>query len=95
MEPCSMEPTPLHMRMLVPVQQHLGVTICGTAAAPNTCPLVDVTVQVSVSPSEEEEEAALYNLACCYSKLGELDSGLAVLRGLLELPCFHDFDVLR
>lgn len=83
------------MRVLGPFQAALGRHNLRTAAAPNTCPLADVTVQVSASPSEEEEEAALYNLACCYSKLGELDSGLAVLRGLLELPCFHDFDVLR
>lgn len=65
------------------------------AAASTPCLPADVLMQVSASPSEEEEEAALYNLACCYSKLGELDSGLAVLRGLLELPCFHDFDTLR
>lgn len=46
------------------------------------------------SPSEQEEETALFNLACCYSKLGELDSGLAVLRGLLELPSFDNFTAL-
>lgn len=56
---------------------------------------VDSSMRVCAGPSEAEEEEALYHLACCYSKLGELDSGLAVLRGLLELPCFHNFEVLR
>jgi hypothetical protein len=57
--------------------------------------LADSLAQACACPSEQEEEAALYNMVCCYSKLGELDSGLAVLRGLLELPCFHNFDILR
>jgi hypothetical protein len=45
-------------------------------------------------PSEGEERAALYNMACCYAKLGEVDSGMAVLRGLLENG-FEDLDTLR
>jgi hypothetical protein len=42
-------------------------------------------------------------MACCYSKLGELESGLTVLRGLLELKisnvenlrCDPDLEELR
>ena len=45
-------------------------------------------------PSEGEERAALYNMACCYAQLEEVDSGLSVLQGLLENG-FDDYDTLR
>lgn len=45
-------------------------------------------------PSEGEERAALYNMACCYAQLEEMDSGLSVLQGLLENG-FEDYDTLR
>lgn len=45
-------------------------------------------------PSEQEEMSALYNMACCYSKMQEMDSGIACIRGLLEVG-FDDFETLR
>lgn len=45
-------------------------------------------------PSEKEERSALYNMACCYSQLEELESGVACIRGLLE-DGFDDFATLR
>ena len=45
-------------------------------------------------PSEAEERAALYNLACCYSRLDEIEAGIAVLTGLLEAG-FEELDMLR
>jgi hypothetical protein len=45
-------------------------------------------------PCEAEERAALYNLACCYAQLDEVESGIAVLTGLLETG-FDEFDMLR
>lgn len=45
-------------------------------------------------PSEGEERAALYNMACSFSRLEEADSGITVLRGLLETG-FDELDTLR
>lgn len=38
--------------------------------------------------------SALFNMACCYSQLEEVDSGIACIRGLLE-DGFDDFATLR
>ena len=45
-------------------------------------------------PSDGEEQAALYNMACCYARLKEVESGLLCLKGLLESG-FVDYDTLR
>ncbi|GMH37006.1 hypothetical protein BSKO_04879 [Bryopsis sp. KO-2023] len=42
-------------------------------------------------PSEGEENAALYNMTCCYAKLGQMEGGLVCLEGLLENG-FEDFE---
>lgn len=36
----------------------------------------------------------MYNMACCYAKLDEVDSGLTCLEGLLETG-FEDYDTIR
>lgn len=45
-------------------------------------------------PDESEEQSALYNMVCCYSKMGEYESALTCLEGLLEIG-FDDFEALR
>ena len=45
-------------------------------------------------PSQSEEHAALYNIVCCYGKLGEMDSAMTCLEALLDLE-FEDFETLR
>ena len=45
-------------------------------------------------PSEGEENAALYNLACCYAALGQKQAALTVLEALLENN-FEDAAAIR
>eukprot|EP01024_Parvocaulis_polyphysoides_P060491 TRINITY_DN6606_c0_g2_i3.p1 TRINITY_DN6606_c0_g2~~TRINITY_DN6606_c0_g2_i3.p1 ORF type:complete len:283 (+),score=43.13 TRINITY_DN6606_c0_g2_i3:321-1169(+) len=45
-------------------------------------------------PSDGEEQAALYNLTCCYAKLQQSEAALICLEGLLESG-FEDFQQLR
>lgn len=44
--------------------------------------------------SEGERQAALFNIACCYSRLGQAREGLAALAGCLEAG-YQDGDQLR
>jgi hypothetical protein len=44
--------------------------------------------------SEGERQAALFNIACCYSRLGQAREGLAALAGCLEAG-YQDADQLR
>ena len=44
--------------------------------------------------SQGEENAALYNMACCYAQLGQRDSALECLSGLLDNG-YEDFEQLR
>mmetsp|Transcript_36297 Transcript_36297/g.92760 ORF Transcript_36297/g.92760 Transcript_36297/m.92760 type:complete len:218 (+) Transcript_36297:185-838(+) len=52
------------------------------------------TVREFSCPSEGEENAALYNMACAYSQLGETQSAVTCLQGALENG-FDDFQQLR
>lgn len=45
-------------------------------------------------PSETEERAAMYNIACCYAKMNEKASCLTFIKGLLECG-FDDFEILK
>ena len=45
--------------------------------------------------SEGEEAAALYNMACCWCRLGQPKPALACLEALLEGGAFTDFAALR
>ncbi|KAK9798892.1 hypothetical protein WJX73_002132 [Symbiochloris irregularis] len=45
-------------------------------------------------PSVGEKQAALYNLACCYSQLGDVQTGLTALAGCLENG-YRDVDQVR
>lgn len=42
-------------------------------------------LEVSV-PSDGEASACLYNMACCYAALGQVDAGITVLGAALESP---------
>ncbi|MEW5305940.1 MAG: hypothetical protein WDW36_008450 [Sanguina aurantia] len=44
--------------------------------------------------SDGEKQAALINIACCHSQLGDARSGLVAMSGALELG-YEDFDQLR
>ena len=45
-------------------------------------------------PSKSQEDAALYNMMCCHSKLGEVDSAIICLEALLESG-FENYEALR
>ena len=45
-------------------------------------------------PSDAEEQAALYNLACCYCALGKKQAALACIEGIVEQG-FKDFGTIR
>jgi tetratricopeptide (TPR) repeat protein len=44
--------------------------------------------------SPGEENSALYNMACCWSRLGEMASGITCLEALLDNG-FEDYQALR
>mmetsp|Transcript_9783 Transcript_9783/g.24908 ORF Transcript_9783/g.24908 Transcript_9783/m.24908 type:complete len:215 (+) Transcript_9783:125-769(+) len=46
------------------------------------------------APSEGEKMAALYNIACCQSKMGDMDTALAAFAGALEKG-FEDIATAR
>lgn len=52
------------------------------------------TVREFSCPSEGEENAALYNMACAYSQLKETQSAVTCIQGALENG-FDDFQTLR
>ena len=52
------------------------------------------TVREYSCPSEGEEHAALYNMACAYARLGQRGPALTCLEGLLEAG-FDDFKSIR
>ena len=45
-------------------------------------------------PSEKEEQAALYNMSCCYAKLGKKAAALTCIEALMESG-FEDYDSLQ
>lgn len=44
-------------------------------------------------PSNGEENAAMYNLACCYAQLGKLEAALTCLEGLND--DFENWDAMK
>lgn len=45
-------------------------------------------------PSDAEEQACLYNMACCYCGLGKRPAALACLEGIIEQG-FNDYETIR
>lgn len=45
-------------------------------------------------PSDAEEHAALYNMACCYAQMGERAAALTCLESILESG-FNDIQTLQ
>ena len=45
-------------------------------------------------PSDAEEAAALYNMACCYAQMGQRAAAITCLDGLLESG-FTDYTTIR
>lgn len=46
-------------------------------------------------PSDGEESTALYNMACCYCKLGKPDAALTCLKSLLNDTEFDNYHAIR
>ena len=45
-------------------------------------------------PSDGEETAALYNLACCYSRMGKMDAAMEMVKAVVDAG-FEELDTLR
>jgi hypothetical protein len=52
------------------------------------------TVREISCPSDGEEQAALYNMACSYARLGQRQAALTCLEAVLESG-FSDFESIR
>lgn len=56
--------------------------------------LVQFETVLGLQPSRKEDAVASYNVACCYSKLGEVEAGLLALEAAMNAG-FEDYKTIR